>query len=130
MNINPTSLTLTLLCHFPVSRLPLRLILFLDYRPNEFLMDLVGRVQTHWDSAVRTLVTLLLLFLLWSPPSPLLLLSLSHPLSLLLSLPPSLPPSTPPLVLCLCSPSAALQADSLIQAAVTKTSLRVLVNEL
>lgn len=126
MNINPTSLTLTLLCHFPVSRLPLRLILFLDYRPNEFLMDLVGRVQTHWDSAVRTLVTLLLLFLLWSPPSPLLLLSLSHPLSLLLSL----PPSPPPLVLCLCSPSAALQADSLIQAAVTKTSLRVLVNEL
>lgn len=71
MNVNPTSLAPTSLCHFPVSRLPLRLILFLEYRPNEFLMDLVGRVQTHWDSAVRALITLLLLlFLLWSPPSP------------------------------------------------------------
>ena len=27
-------------------------LVFLDYWPNEFLMDLVGRVQTLWDSGV------------------------------------------------------------------------------
>lgn len=58
-------------------------------------MDLVGRVQTLWDSGVQALITLLLL--LRSPPSCFLsllslLLSLSHPPSLLLSLHPSPPP--------------------------------------
>lgn len=77
-------------------------LVFVKYWPNEFLMDLVGRVQTLWDSGVWALITLLLLLLLLqSPPSSFLsllslLLSLSHPPSLLLSLHPS--PSPPGLV--------------------------------
>lgn len=78
---------------------------FLSYCPNEFLMDLVGRVQTLWDSGIWALITLLLL--LCSPPSS---FSFSFHscflcLTLLLS---SLYTTGPPLVLrfCrLCSPA-------------------------
>lgn len=110
------------LCHLPVCVCVCAHSLLLDYWRNEFLMHLMGRVQTLWDSGVRSLITPLSLR---SPCRLLLLLSPSHPL---LSPPPAplhLPTSPP-------HPTPAgwpLQAVSLIQAAVTTTSLRLLVNE-
>ncbi len=64
---------------------------FCKYWPYEYLMDLVGRVQTLWDSGIFALITLCL----FSPQSPPFPYSASC-YSYFLSPPPSLPLSLHP----------------------------------
>lgn len=41
----------------PLIRVRVCMRVFLDYWRNEFLMGLMGRVQTLWDSGARSLIT-------------------------------------------------------------------------